>query len=311
MPAVKTSSHPLMAVVPATAATAVNGHPAGCLAAAPRGRPSWSGLLRISLVAVPVRAYPAVSSTSASHFHFLHADCGQRITYHKHCPRHGTVSADAIVRGYEHASDQYVIVEPQELEKLRPARDKALVLEQCVSLQDVDPTFFAGRSLYLLPDGAAAQHPYGVLVEALQQAGKGALGCVVLSSQRQLVLVRPCGRLLVLEVLHYPAQVRAAAVWQADLAPSAATDAERELARQLIALASGPVDWARYRDTNAEELAVLVQAQIARQPPAALAEEPVLLPLLQALQQSVAAARDGSAAAAARSRKPRARRKTG
>jgi DNA end-binding protein Ku len=303
-----TNHHP-----PATATipTAVNGHPVGCLAAAPRGRPSWSGLLRISLVAVPVRAYAAVSSTSASHFHFLHADCGQRIAYHKHCPRHGTVPADAIVRGYEHAPDQYVVVEPQELEKLRPARDKALVLEQCLSLQDVDPTFFAGRSLYLLPDGTAAQHPYTVLVEALQQAGKGALGRVVLSSQRQLVLVRPCGRLLVLEVLHYPAQVRAAAAWEADLPPSAATDAERELAGQLIALASGPVDWARYRDSNAEELAALIQAQIARQPAAALAEEPVLLPLLQALQQSVAAARDGTAVPSARSRKPRARRKTG
>jgi len=61
-------------------------------ARASRGRSSWSGLLRISLVAVPVKAYPAVSSTSSSpHFHLLHAGCGQRIGYQKHCPCHGAV----------------------------------------------------------------------------------------------------------------------------------------------------------------------------------------------------------------------------
>ena len=277
----------------------------------PRGRPSWSGLIRLSLVSVPVKAYPAVSSTSASHFHLLHAGCGQRITYGKNCPLHGALDGDAIVRGYEYAADQFVVVEPQELEQLRPARDKALMLEQFLPVQEVAPTFFAGRSLYVLPDGPAAQHPYGVLVEAFQQAGQAALGRVVLSNQRQLVLVRPCGRLLVLDVLHYPAQVRSAASWEADLPPSDATDTERALARQLIALASGPVDWGRYRDTSAEELAALIEAKRAQQPPPAVAEEPVVLRLLDALQQSVAAARQDTQSAEPKARKPRGRRAMG
>jgi DNA end-binding protein Ku len=292
-----------------------NGPGAGAPAPAPRGRPSWSGLLRISLVSVPVKAYPAGSSATASHFHFLHADCGQRISYQKHCPQHGAVPAEAIVRGYEYAPDHYVIMEAEELEQLRPARDKALVLEQFVPRGDIDPTFYAGRSLYLLPDGVAAQHPYGVLAEAMQQAGQGALGRVVLSSQRQLVVVRPCGRLLVLDVLHYPAQVRSQAGYAAELASPAATEAERTLARQLLALASAPLDWARYPDRSAEELAALIQAKIAQQPPAAPAEEPVVLNLLEALKQSVAQAsqpqRVAQTSAASQSRKPRARRKTG
>jgi DNA end-binding protein Ku len=84
-----------------------------------------------------------------------------------------------------------------------------------VPVGDIDPTFYTGRSLYLLPDGMAAQHPYGVLAEAMQQAGQGALGQTVLSSQRQLILVRSFGRLLVLDVLHYPAQVRSHAGYAA------------------------------------------------------------------------------------------------
>ena len=304
------TNHRLRPTIPAE-----NGPGAGAPAPAPRGRPSWSGLLRISLVSVPVKAYPAVSSATASHFHFLHADCGQRISYQKHCPQHGAVPAEAIVRGYEYAPDHHVIMEAEELEQLRPARDKALVLEQFVPVGDIDPTFYAGRSLYLLPDGVAAQHPYGVLAEAMQQAGQGALGRVVLSSQRQLVVVRPCGRLLVLDVLHYPAQVRSHAGYTAELASPAATEAERTLARQLLALASASLDWARYPDRSAEELAALIQAKIAQQPPAAPAEEPVVLNLLDALKQSVAQANQAEkvaqTSATPQSRKPRARRKTG
>jgi DNA end-binding protein Ku len=292
-----------------------NGPGAAAPAPAAPGRPSWSGLLRISLVSVPVKAYPAVRSAPAAPFHFLHADCGQRLRYQKHCPQHGLVPADAIVRGYEYTPDHYVIMEDEELEQLRPARDKALVLEQFVPVEDIDPSFYAGRSLYLLPDGVAAQHPYGVLAEAMQQAGQGALGQALLSSQRQLVLVRPCGRLLVLDVLHYPAQVRSHAGYAAELACPAATEAERTLARQLLALASAPLDWARYADRSTEELAALIQAKMAQQPLAAPAEEPVVLNLFEALKQTVAQASQAEEvtqrSAASPSRKPRARRKSG
>ena len=283
-------------------------------APAPCGRPSWSGLLRISLVSLPVKAYPAVRSATASPCHFLHADCGQRIRYQKHCPQHGVVPAEAIVRGYEYAPHHHVIMEAEKLEQFRPARDKALVLEQFVPVGDIDPTFYAGRSLYLLPDGVAAQHPYGVLAEAMQQAGQGALGRVVLCSQRQLVLVRPGPRLLLLDVLHYPAQVRCPAGYAAELTSPAASAAERTLARQLLALASAPLDWARYPDCSAAELAALIQAKIAQQPPTVPADEPVVLNLLEALQQSVAQAGQAEpvapTTAAPQSRKPR-RRRTG
>jgi DNA end-binding protein Ku len=281
-------------------------------APAPRGRPSWSGLIRLSLVSVPVKAYAAVQSSSPSSFHLLHAHCGQRIRYAKQCPVHGSVENDALVRGYEYATDQYVVVEPEELERLRPPRDKALVLEQFVPVDAIPPTFYAGRSLYLVPDGAAAQHPYGVLVTAFGRAGRAALGRVVLSTQRQLVLVRAAGRLLVLDVLHYPAQVRSQASLDAELATCLASAAEQDLAGQLIALASAPLDWTRYRDTSAEELAALIEAKRAQQLPAAVPEEqPVVLKLLDALKQSVAAACAATEETAPKGRKPRSRRVMG
>jgi hypothetical protein len=115
--------------------------------AGPRGRPSWSGLLRLSLVTVPVKAYLAHRGAGATHFNQLHANCGQRIQHQKRCPVHGAVEAAEITHGFQYAPDQYVRVEPDEMERIRPPKDKALVLEQFIPMHGVDPVLFAGRSL--------------------------------------------------------------------------------------------------------------------------------------------------------------------
>jgi DNA end-binding protein Ku len=295
---------------PGESTTASSALPRG--SAGPRGRPCWSGLLRLSLVAVPVKAYPTCSSTAGVHFNQLHADCGQRINHQKRCPVHGPVETTAIVRGYQYARDQYVVVEPEELDRVRPAKDKALVLEQFVGLHQVDPVLFAGRSLYLLPDGVAARHPYGVLAEALEKAGKWALGRVVLSTQRQLVLVRARGHILVVDLLHFPAEIRPSPTGQAGLPGGAATAEEIQMTRTLIEARSGPCDWSRYRDETTEELTALIDAKIAGRPLAAPAEEPVAaLRLLDALKESVAAIKADQAAQTPRRKARSSRRDAG
>ena len=266
------------------------GSPAATGVAAPRGRASWSGLLRLSLVAVPIKAYPAVSMSETIRFNQLHNACGQRVRYEKHCPLHGKVPTPSIVRGYEYAPDQYVIVEAAELERLRPAADKALQLEQFVDAHHIDPALFSGRSLYLFPDGPAAHRPFLVLAEAMQRSGRWAVGRVVLSAHRRLVVVRAVGRLLALHVLHDPRHVRAAGGWESQLRSGDTSPQERQLAATLIEAASRPTDWSNYHDDTADQIAALVEAKIAGRSISPAAEEPAqLLELLDALQQSVAA----------------------
>jgi len=258
------------------------------LAAPSRGRPSWSGLLQVSLLAVPVKAYPAVSSTDTVHFHQLHADCGQRIRYDKRRPVHGSVDAAAIVKGYPYARDQYIVVGADELDQLRPTQDRALRLEQFVEPWQVAPTLFAGRCLYLLPDGLGARRPYAVLAEALRQHGKWALGRVVLSGQRQLAVVRPSGRGLALDVLHYPERLRATPS-DTEAGAEPATPEELRLAGLLIDAASGPIDWTQLRDASAAEVRALVEAKVAGRPPVPTTAPTAVLSCLDALRQSVAA----------------------
>ena len=253
------------------------------------GRASWSGLLRLSLVVVPVKAYPATSTTQTISFNQLHAGCGQRINYHKVCPVHGKVASEAIVRGYPYAPDQYVVVEEAELDQLRPPKDRGLVLEQCIEASQIEPALFAGRTLYLVPEGLPARRPYLVLQEALKRQKKAALGRITLSGHRHVALVRPTGRLLSMHLLHDPAKLRASAALEAELRDGAANEQKQRLASMLVDSATAAIDWARYRDDTAEKLVALIEAKIAGRQWVAPAEEPVqVLQLLEALKQSVA-----------------------
>jgi DNA end-binding protein Ku len=260
------------------------------LAPVARGRANWSGLLKVSLVAVPVKAYLAAISTQETHFNQLHAGCGQRIRYEKHCPLHGKVEAGAIASGYACARDQYLVLDEAELDRLRPAKDKALSLEYFLDPAIIDPVLFSGRSLYLLPDGPAAQHPYGVLAQAMSQRRMGALGRMVLGGRRYLVLVRPSRRILTLHVLHYPAHLRASATCESELRLSATTDDEAKLAGLLIEAATPvAIPWADFRDDTADQLAALVEAKLQNRPLPEPAEEEVSVGnLLDALKRSVA-----------------------
>src|SRR5262249_44169300 len=175
----------------------------------------------------------------------------------------------------------HVVIEADELDQLRPARDRALRLERFVDPAQLDPVLYAGRSLYLVADGPAAEPAYRVLHAAMLQRGRWALGRMVLTNQRPLVLVRPAAEGLVLQVLHYPEQVKVCPPnGQAQPAPAAAS-AELHLAGLLIDAASGGVDWTGYRDETAQELRGLVEAKLHGQ--AVVAEPlPLVLPLLEA-----------------------------
>src|SRR6516165_11833237 len=145
-------------------------------AAAPFGRPSWSGLLQFSLVGIPLKAYPAIRTRDVPSGHLLHAACGQRLRYAKQCPIHGPVDNAAIVRGYEYGPGQHVRVEPEELDQLRPDQDRALRLERFLAPAQLHPLLYAGRRLYLLLDGPAAEPGYAALQAALVARQRWALG---------------------------------------------------------------------------------------------------------------------------------------
>lgn len=256
-------------------------------------RTSWKGFLKLSLISVPVKAYTANDSDAEIHLNQLHKDCNSRIRYQKVCPEHGELRSEQIVSGYEHQKGSYVVVDPDEVDRLRTKADRAVNIDGFLPLDSIDAVYHAGKTHFLLPDGVVGERPYALLHQGMVQNKVGAIAQVVMAGREQLVLLRPMGRLLVLTVLHYPQRLRAADDFAGELDDIQCKPEELALTNTLIQASTlRGFEPARYRDQYLVKLRQLIQLKIDGQAVVAAPdhEEPRILNLMDALKQSVAEA---------------------
>ncbi|MBZ0151139.1 MAG: hypothetical protein K8J09_06365, partial [Planctomycetes bacterium] len=185
-------------------------------------------------MSVPVKAFTANDTAGEVHLNQLHKDCNSRVRYQKVCPEHGELKSEAIVSGFEHQKDSYVVVDPAELDKLRTKADRSVSIDGFIPKDAVDSRYFAGKAHYLLPDGPAGARPYALLREGMQRGDVVAIAQVVMAGREQLVLLRPLGRLLVMTGLHYPQRVRAVDEFEAEVEELAFKPEEVALTDTLI-----------------------------------------------------------------------------
>lgn len=266
-------------------------------------RSSWKGFIKLSLVSVPVKAYTASASGAEIRLNQLNKNTMNRIRYQKTDPDHGEVASEDIVSGYEFAKGQYVVIDPAELEKLRTKSDKSINIGGFIDPAKVDPIFLAGRTYYLLPDGAPGQKPYALLIEGMREKNCYAIAQVVISGKEQLVLLRPQERMLVMHVLNYAHRVKAASAFDDELVDQTLSDEELTLAKTLIdasTLAEFKLD--DYKDEYTEKLTKLIQMKVDGQEIVQVTdpEEPKIVNLMEALKQSVAQATAGDGASASK-----------
>jgi len=256
-------------------------------------RTSWKGFLKLSLISVPVKAFTANETSGEVHLNQLHKGCNSRIKYQKVCPEHGELKSEAIVSGYEYSKDQYVVVDPDELDKLRTKTDRAVSIDGFVPMDAVDGMYFAGKAHYLLPDGVAGSRPYALLRDGMQQNGVCAIAQVVMAGREQLVLLRPHGKLLVMTGLHYPARVRKAKDFEGDVEDIKFKPEEVALTNTLITASKlAAFDLDSYQDQYVTKLKKLIALKIDGKEvvQAPDHEEPKILNLMDALKKSVAEA---------------------
>lgn len=261
-------------------------------------RATWKGFLRLSLVSVPVRAFTAHDTSAEIRLNQLHKTCHSRIRYQKVCPLHGEVKADEIVSGYEYEKDRYVVIEPDELRKIRKISDRSVQIRGFVPSDRIDPVYFAGRTCYFTPDGPAGTKPYLLLRQGMEQAGVFGLAHVVLSGREQLVVLRPHEGLLSMTVLHYARKVRKPREFLDELPREVIAPEELELASTLIrASLLEDLDLDELEDPYVQNLRKLIEMKVAGQEvvEAPEAEEPRIFNLMEALKKSVAAAQGEAA----------------
>lgn len=276
-------------------------------------RSSWKGFLRLSLVSVPVKAYPAnATSTSEIQLNQLHKECHSRVKYQKVCPIHGELERDDIVSGYEYTKGQYVEVNADEVAKLRPEADKAVTFQGFLPSGEIDAMYYKGKTYYLVPDGPMGQKPYSLLRESMVNEDVQALGSVVLSGREQLVLLRAHDKLLTMSVLSLDNQVKKAEQFEEEVVATEYTEDEVNLTKMLIdATRIKEFDYAEFKDDYVEKLTALIQAKVEGReivtPP--MVEDRPVVNLLDALKQSVAEASEPSKKMAGSGRKKKATRR--
>jgi DNA end-binding protein Ku len=258
-------------------------------------RASWRGHLSFGLVSFPVQAVNALNRQHSDiHFHQLHAPCHRRIHYEKVCPLHGEVSNDEIVSGYEYRKGKYVEIEPEELDAVRTKKERALTIDAFVAPAAIDPLYFDGRMYYLVPDGAVAEEPYGIIAAAMERADCWGVGQIVFSGKDQIVAVRPVDGRLHMAMLNYEQEIRAPREVLAAAQQPRPDRKKVQLAQALIdAWYSDHFDFGAYEDHYRERLERLIEAKIKGREIVAPTEEeePATINLMEALKQSLAHAR--------------------
>jgi DNA end-binding protein Ku len=270
-------------------------------------RAIWSGAISFGLVNVPIKVYSAVSRKSVR-FHQLHDKDAVPIRQKRVCPADGQeVPYEHVVKGYEVAKDTYVVITPEELEAIDPQKTRTIDIQEFVEFDQIDPVYY-DHSYYLAP-APGAEKAYGLLLEAMTDAGKVAIGRVVIRTKEYLAAIRPADDVLMMVTMVFGDEVvdpdSLDEVHERDAKPSRR---EIEMAQRLIESLTVDFDPSRYHDEYRERVLELIERKAAGEEivlqPAAKDEGPTpnLMAALEASLQEAAEASAGSNGAGKRKR---------
>ncbi|MBS1301735.1 Ku protein [Loktanella sp. SALINAS62] len=223
-------------------------------------RAIWKGQLRLSLVSIPVEIHSATRSASRISFRQIHEPSGKRVKYEKTVPGIGPVDKDDIVKGYDTGDDQYMLIDPAELDAIKLETKKTFELVQFVDACEIPPLYF-DKPYYVVPTDDLAQDAYRVVRDALRAAGRVGLGQFTMRGKEYLGAVKPCGDGLLLETLHYADELRDADPLFSDITDDKVDTDLLDVATTLIDRKSGPFDATAFKDHYADALHDLIAAK--------------------------------------------------
>jgi DNA end-binding protein Ku len=251
-------------------------------------RPTWKGYLKISLVNIPVRVFPATDAAATVSFNQLHRECRTRIQQKKWCPTCQTeVATSDLVKGYEFEKGRYVVLEDDDINKVRPESTRVINVMQFTDAAAIDPVYVE-RPYYLAPDGNVAAEAFAVMREGMQ--GKAAIGKMALYGREYLVAIQPREKGLVMFTMRHASEVRSmGAIDELNLVPARIKPDEVKLARQVIGNFETEGDLTQYKDDYQEALRKVIDAKIAGEEISAPEDEapPKVVNLMEALRQSL------------------------
>jgi DNA end-binding protein Ku len=251
-------------------------------------RPTWKGYLKISLVNIPVKVFPATESAASISFNQLHGECQTRIQQKRWCPHcDREVPNSEIVKGYEFEKGRWVVVEEEDIQKVRVESTRVIDLVQFTDDTAIDP-IYVDRAYYLAPDGGVATDAFAVMREGMQ--GKAGIGKLALYGREYLVAIRPQKKGLVMYTLHHDAEIRSIdTIEELNSVPAKVKPEEIKLAKQVIGTFESELNLKDYKDDYKEGLRRIIDAKIAGEEIVApeVQEPPRVVDLMEALRRSL------------------------
>lgn len=251
-------------------------------------RSTWKGYLKISLVNIPIKVFPATDPGATLSFNQLHAECQTRIQQKRWCPRcEKEVPNTDLVKGFEFEKGRYVVVEDEDFEKVRVDSTRVINLEKFTDDTEIDPIYLE-RPYYLAPDGPVAKEAFAVIREGMK--GKAGIGKVALYGREYLVKVQPRERGMVMYTLRHASEIRSMdAIDELADVPSSVKPEEVKLARQVMGTFEGEVDLTEYQDAYQAGLREIIDAKVDGREFVAPEVEapPKVVNLMEALRKSL------------------------
>jgi DNA end-binding protein Ku len=254
--------------------------------------PVWSGNLRLSLVLVPVRLFPATSTEGQIAFRMIHEPSGKPIKYLKGIETERgfqEVGEDEIIKGYEHTKGHHVLIEPKEIDALMLEAKHTIDMKSFVDLDQIDSRYFE-KPYYLLPDGDEADEGYTVLRDALAKTKKIAVGQLVMHGREHLVGITAHKKGLMLLILRYADELRKPDSYFNKLTSETDTNAVKH-ATNLVEQESGKFEPEKMPNEYARAVHELVQAKIEQRAPEVeietKGEQPKVINIMDALKKSM------------------------
>jgi DNA end-binding protein Ku len=221
-------------------------------------RPTWQGYLRLSLVSCPVALYTATQRTSDVSFNMLHKQTNNRIRMIPTDPETGPVDRSDIVKGYEVEKGHYVVVTDEEIKNVRLETTRTLDIERFVDDDDIDRLYW-NDPYFLTPDGDMAVEAFTVIRQAMEKAGKIALGRLVMHQRERLMALEPRDRGILAYSLRSNREVKdAKEVFERipEVKPAAGMV---DIAAKIIEQQEGPFDPSKFNDRYEDALRALIK----------------------------------------------------
>jgi DNA end-binding protein Ku len=221
-------------------------------------RPIWRGQIRLALVSIPVELYSATKSGASIQFHQVHEPSGKRIKYEKVVPGIGPIDRDEIVKGYEVSKGHYVLLDPEEIEKVKLESKKTLDLVQFVDTHEIDAMYYE-KPYYVVPADDLAEEAFVVLRDALREAKKVGVGQLAMRGQEYVVALKPCGRGMLLETLRYADEVNKANSYFREIGDAKPDPDLLDLASTLIDKKTGKFEASEFHNRYIDALKQLIE----------------------------------------------------